>query len=480
MAGKLAVISIAIAAGIGIAVVAGMSLLEPVADVTPPATDNDSIRESVIGSLLEPVADVTPPTITPPADVYVGAAATLTALSQLGAAHVVDDDTDSSPAVTNDAPDMFPIGRTTITWNATDKSGNWATATQLVTVQADDFDSNWYYVLEWEPGAWGYAAIAATKHLDNLLLMPSDVGHGEIHLYKTFRTADIINRSITIKSDTYTPHSVTVYVMDGVYSGNVQSDLAAAAKPIPKGGGILAAYEISEMPESFKPDWTRSQLDETTLVISLEKRIPLSGFQIESVEFEGHSKWVFDDYKANQMNNGGMYMLLPTRASTYSLPVSDTFDSSLDGWTYWGYTADYIFRHDATTGNPSPSAFINMDQFNVFSGMSKIVDISGMQDGQRLMLSYDYRAASDTSLPERTNSYLRVLDADTGKVLFHTIPVFGGIMDTGWRSYSTDLTDETAGSDRIEIVLGFHDSWVAEWDQRNWYDNVAVYAKPSK
>ncbi len=39
-----------------------------------------------------------------------------------------------SPAVTNDAPPVFPLGETTVTWTATDASGNSATATQKVTV----------------------------------------------------------------------------------------------------------------------------------------------------------------------------------------------------------------------------------------------------------------------------------------------------------------------------------------------------------
>lgn len=108
--------------------------------------------------------------------------------------------------------------------------------------------------------------------------------------------------------------------------------------------------------------------------------------------------------------------------------------------------------------------------------MSKIVDISGMQAGQNLKLSYDYRASSGSAHSFVTNSFLRVLDADTGKVLFKADPAYGGTLDTGWQSYSTDLTDKVAGSDRIEIVLGLHDSWVARWSQVNWYDNVAVYA----
>ncbi|WP_426065397.1 HYR domain-containing protein, partial [Flavobacterium sp. DSP2-3-1] len=37
-------------------------------------------------------------------------------------------------SVTNDAPTVFPIGNTTVTWTVTDHAGNTATCTQIVTV----------------------------------------------------------------------------------------------------------------------------------------------------------------------------------------------------------------------------------------------------------------------------------------------------------------------------------------------------------
>jgi hypothetical protein len=39
--------------------------------------------------------------------------------------------------VTNDAPALFPLGTTTVTWAATDPKGNTATATQLITITPD-------------------------------------------------------------------------------------------------------------------------------------------------------------------------------------------------------------------------------------------------------------------------------------------------------------------------------------------------------
>ena len=44
------------------------------------------------------------------------------------------DNCTSSPSATSNAPLVFPLGTTTVTWTATDDAGNPATATQLVTV----------------------------------------------------------------------------------------------------------------------------------------------------------------------------------------------------------------------------------------------------------------------------------------------------------------------------------------------------------
>jgi len=48
---------------------------------------------------------------------------------------VADDGCEAAPTVTNDAPDSFPVGVTTVTFTATDSTSNTATCTATVTVQ---------------------------------------------------------------------------------------------------------------------------------------------------------------------------------------------------------------------------------------------------------------------------------------------------------------------------------------------------------
>jgi len=77
--------------------------------------------------------DTTPPTIIPPADVTAEQANRDGTAVSLGSPQV-SDDRDPNPTVTNDAPAVFPLGFTTVTWTATDAAGNTATATQVVTI----------------------------------------------------------------------------------------------------------------------------------------------------------------------------------------------------------------------------------------------------------------------------------------------------------------------------------------------------------
>ena len=78
------------------------------------------------------INDTAAPTIEAPVGVVAEATGVLTSVT-LGSP-IVTDDRDPSPVVTNDAPASFPIGVTSVTWTATDASGNSATDVQLVNI----------------------------------------------------------------------------------------------------------------------------------------------------------------------------------------------------------------------------------------------------------------------------------------------------------------------------------------------------------
>lgn len=98
---------------------------------------NEVVTDPTSGGTITVIApDITSPTLTVPYDRTFEATAINTSLRliQIGMATATDD-RDSNPIITNNAPTSFPIGDTTITYTATDISGNFATGIQIITIQ---------------------------------------------------------------------------------------------------------------------------------------------------------------------------------------------------------------------------------------------------------------------------------------------------------------------------------------------------------
>jgi hypothetical protein len=103
---------------------------------TVDCTANDGTNTTVETFSLT-VVDTTPPTLTVPANITAEALGPgTTSIPSLGTATATDI-VDQVVMISNDAPIAlaFPLGTTTVTWTATDASGNTATATQTVTIE---------------------------------------------------------------------------------------------------------------------------------------------------------------------------------------------------------------------------------------------------------------------------------------------------------------------------------------------------------
>ncbi|MFD2534322.1 HYR-like domain-containing protein, partial [Gelatiniphilus marinus] len=83
------------------------------------------------------VNDTTNPTITCPSNVSVNVDAGSCEASSVNLGTPITDDNCSVDTVTNDAPTIFPLGDTIVTWTVTDIAGNSAICTQTVTVVDD-------------------------------------------------------------------------------------------------------------------------------------------------------------------------------------------------------------------------------------------------------------------------------------------------------------------------------------------------------
>ena len=78
------------------------------------------------------VIDTTSPDVSAPSDIVVEATGLYNNVVELGEATAYD--IMSVESIVNDAPEFFSVGETTVTWTATDSSGNSSTATQAVTI----------------------------------------------------------------------------------------------------------------------------------------------------------------------------------------------------------------------------------------------------------------------------------------------------------------------------------------------------------
>jgi hypothetical protein len=163
------------------------------------------------------VNDTEKPVITPPANVSVSTDAGICNATNvsLGNATATDNCT-GTIVITNDAPSAFLKGETTVTWTATDASGNTSTATQTVTVTDNEKPvitscptvSPLCYSIS---GSYTIPAITAT---DNC----STVTYGYVITGATSRSGSTSNAS-----GTFSPGSSTITwtVTDG--SGNTQT-----------------------------------------------------------------------------------------------------------------------------------------------------------------------------------------------------------------------------------------------------------------
>ncbi len=145
----------------------------------------------------------------------------------------------------------------------------------------------------------------------------------------------------------------------------------------------------------------------------------------------------------------------------------DTFDTGLCNWSYWG-----DFGYWLTWA--SDIAKISGDDNPAQGGMQKTVDLSQWNGSGSLILSFDWKATSDTADSSVTNVHLRIEDADSHSLLYSQVLASGGTVNTGWQSYTNDVSPYVIGHSKIKIIMSLWDVWTANWHQTNSYDNVKL------
>jgi 4-hydroxy-3-methylbut-2-enyl diphosphate reductase IspH len=92
----------------------------------------DTSGNSASATQTVTIVDTTAPSITAPSSITMEATSTNSNIVALG--NPVSSDLVDIPSISNNAPDVFPLGETIVTWIAIDTSGNSASATQTVTI----------------------------------------------------------------------------------------------------------------------------------------------------------------------------------------------------------------------------------------------------------------------------------------------------------------------------------------------------------
>jgi Ca2+-binding RTX toxin-like protein len=106
----------------------------PLGETTITWTATDEAGNTATATQKVTIVDTTPPQLIVPQNIVINAASIYTPVS-IGTA-TVNDLTDKSPKLENNAPILFPLGNTTVTWMAVDKFGNMVNQTQTITIQA--------------------------------------------------------------------------------------------------------------------------------------------------------------------------------------------------------------------------------------------------------------------------------------------------------------------------------------------------------
>jgi Ca2+-binding RTX toxin-like protein len=98
--------------------------------ITWTATDTSGNSASATQTIT--IVDTILPSITAPGSITMEATSADSNIVALG--NPVSSDLVDIPSISNNAPDLFPLGETIVTWTATDTSGNSASATQTITI----------------------------------------------------------------------------------------------------------------------------------------------------------------------------------------------------------------------------------------------------------------------------------------------------------------------------------------------------------
>ena len=209
-------------------------------------TAKDASGNTATGTQTVTVIDTTPPVLTVPAAVTVECTGPAGQAVSIGAATATDI-CDANPVVTSDAPALFGLGTTTVTWSGKDASGNTATGTQTVTV------------------------VDTTKPSVSVSGLPGEVwppNHGMVRLQPTLTVSDVADVSPAV-----TLSVVSNEADDGLGDGDTAGDIVVHS---PTDVEVRAERSGKGNGRTYTLTWTVTDASGNAAVLTAEVTVPKS------------------------------------------------------------------------------------------------------------------------------------------------------------------------------------------------------------
>lgn len=298
-------------------------------------------------------------------------------------------------------------------------------------------------------------------------------------------TSDQSSNSINKQDSVTKVDQVNPAVSVSSILANTTMTLRSSANPTAEGNSITITADLTttdfSTPKIMKPiGIVQFNVDGTNFRARVNLSNGQASFTIPSITAGSHTieaRYLGDNNFAP--SKGILSQTVEAKIKLTTL-LDDSFNNGYSGWTLFGTrTKPITLAFDLNQGQPSPSIMISYttqsssflaDQPFEDAGIQKTADISTWNHRGPLVLSFEYRAKS--SEPRFAKMNVLILDGNTGNTIFTKNTNFEE-GDTGWRTFSAEISSAALNVSSIKIIMWFND---VGRTSANWYDNIKLQA----
>lgn len=175
--------------------------------------------------------------------------------------------------------------------------------------------------------------------------------------------------------------------------------------------------------------------------------------------------------------------------------IADTFDSSLDSWSYkeipdtnsisayCGPEAEteasaYLLSHSTEHGGSAHISNTDRCWFG-WAGATRSFDFPAGYNTLEIDLDYRSLAGAFTGIGGINN--VQVTVTDSSDTVIHASQMYRGaegssLTDTAWQYYTASVFGVSSSDCPCEIFVHLRDDWLSQWHQKFYIDNVALRA----